>query len=71
MKTTHSATHHNGKTYHFNLAYQVERHMEYHVQQWPHIDPAKARRDIRSRMLRGQCWYHPEPRQLDLFGEAA
>lgn len=71
MRATHSAVNNNGKTYHFNLEYQVEQHLRMHLLQWPKTDPTKEQRRIRSFLLRGQCWYWPEPEQFELFGGGA
>jgi len=47
-----------------NLAYQIEMHAEI-LERW--FLPEKARREAKRRILSGQCWYWPEPEQMELF----
>lgn len=54
-----------------NFAYQLQRHLSAHMRQWPKCDRNAARVSIRRLLMTGQAWLWPEPKQLDLFGEAA
>lgn len=59
----------------FNFAYQLQRHFDVHMRQWPKSNPDEVMADISRRLNDGDAWLWPEPgslrvpepRQLELF----